>query len=302
LVSNHLIRKAAFDALQSERSGGIRIATDEEVVGLKTDGDSAQVKLASGEFISAGLVIAADSRFSSTRRMMSIPADMHDFGKSMLVCGMTHERAHHHTAWEWFGYGQTLALLPMNPDPETGAYRSSIVVTLAGREVDRLVQLDQHEFNREVENRFLHRLGRMKLVTSRHAYPLTAVYPRRFIGKRFATVGDAAVGMHPVTAHGFNFGLSSIESLGRAIAAARRSGRDFAADDLLKTYERDHRKKTLPLYLLTGAMAGLYTSESLPARALRTFLVRVGAKTPPFKQAIASYLASGAAAIEPPHI
>ena len=52
---------------------------------------------------------------------MGIAAHMHDFGKNMLVCAMTFEKPHHFAAWEWFGYGQTLALLPMNPHPVTGA-------------------------------------------------------------------------------------------------------------------------------------------------------------------------------------
>jgi 2-polyprenyl-6-methoxyphenol hydroxylase-like FAD-dependent oxidoreductase len=36
------------------------------------------------------------------RRAVGIPADQHDFGRSMLVCAMTHEARHHHVAWEWF--------------------------------------------------------------------------------------------------------------------------------------------------------------------------------------------------------
>lgn len=42
---------------------------------------------------------------------------------------------------------------------------------------------------------------------------------------RFALAGDAAVGMHPVTAHGFNLGLASVERLA-AIArdAIQRKG------------------------------------------------------------------------------
>ena len=30
-------------------------------------------------------------------------------------------------------------------------------------------------------------------------------YANTFVKHRFALIGDAAVGMHPVTAHGFNF-------------------------------------------------------------------------------------------------
>ncbi|WP_268807804.1 FAD-dependent monooxygenase [Caballeronia catudaia] len=161
LVSNHLIRRAAFEAVEHARDSGaqIRVMASERVIDVDTDACGARVRLDSGATITAQLVVAADSRFSTTRRMMGIAAQMHDFGKSMLVCCMTHEASHEHAAWEWFGFGQTLALLPMNADPESGAHRSSVVVTLGAREIERLNRLDIDEFDREIERRFERRLG-----------------------------------------------------------------------------------------------------------------------------------------------
>ena len=136
---------------------------------------------------------------------MGIAADMHDFGRSMLVCVMLHDEPHHHAAWEWFDYGQTLALLPMNDDPVTGAHRSSVVLTLPSQAMEPILAEDPVAFGHDMTRRFAGRLGTMTLVSTRHAYPLVAVYPRQMVAQRFACVGDAAVGMHPVTAHGLQF-------------------------------------------------------------------------------------------------
>ena len=38
-------------------------------------------------------------------------------------------------------------------------------------------------------------------------------------------LGDAAVSMHPVTAHGYNFGIYGVESLTAAGCLAKRGGR-----------------------------------------------------------------------------
>ena len=293
LVSNHLIRRAAFDAVGHRRASGadIRIIASERVIDIDTDASGARVRLESGETIAAQLVVAADSRFSATRRMLGIAADMHDFGKSMLVCCMTHDAPHDHAAWEWFGHRQTLALLPMNPDPETGAHRSSVVVTLDARDTERLNALDADAFNREIERRFERRLGTMALRTTRHVYPLVSVYPKRFVAKRFATVGDAAVGMHPVTAHGFNFGLAGIEMLSRGIGDARAAGLDIAGNALLARYEQKHRQDTRPLYLITRFITEIYTRDSLPARVARDAMLRIGERLTPFKRAVAMSLA-----------
>jgi 2-polyprenyl-6-methoxyphenol hydroxylase-like FAD-dependent oxidoreductase len=131
----------------------------------------------------------------------------------------------------------------------------------------------------------------MRQAGARHAYPLVAVYAERFWGPRFALVGDAAVGMHPVTAHGFNFGLLSIEALAEGVLAAHAGGRDLAAPALLARYERRHRLATRPLYEATRFVAELYGNESAPARALRAGLLRAGERLTPFKRAIAATLA-----------
>ncbi|HWS04191.1 MAG TPA: 5-demethoxyubiquinol-8 5-hydroxylase UbiM [Burkholderiaceae bacterium] len=296
LVSNHLIRRAAFECVEQSRleNGDITLLGGEAVSGVRTDADAAQVTLASGAVLKSRLLVAADSRFSTTRRAMGIAADLHDFGRSMLVCCMTHDEPHNHAAWEWFDYGQTLALLPMNDDPATGEHRSSVVLTLPSREIDPLLTLEPSAFNQEMAIRFDRRLGTMTLASTRHVYPLVSVYPRRLVAQRFACVGDAAVGMHPVTAHGFNFGLLSIDNLAATVRAAHATGSDVAAPAGLARYEQTQRRATLPLYLATQLVTQLYTRDTPPARALRTLALHVGERFTPFKRMIAASLTGGA--------
>lgn len=241
--------------------------------------------MSNGEIIQSKLSIGADSRFSETRRAMGIAADMHDFGKTMMACVMEHPVSHEHTAWEWFDYAQTLALLPMN-----GA-RSSVVITLSPEEMNPLMEMDEEDFNREVSGRFKHRLGAMRLISTKHAYPLVTVYAKRLIGQRFALIGDAAVGMHPVTAHGFNFGLKGIATLSAEIKAALSAGEDFASQSLLLRYEQKHRRETRPLFFATHAISKLYSSNRPSARLIRASALRLGNRLTPFKQAVAGFLA-----------
>ena len=283
LLANHLIRKAAYAAVKS--SPTITLRTEAQVLNIQTDANQAQITLADGEIINAKLVIAADSRFSETRRAMGIAADIHDFGKTMMVCVMDHPISHEHTAWEWFDYGQTLALLPMN------GLRSSVVITLPPDEMNQLMTLSEEDFNHEVSARFKQRLGAMRLSSTRHTYPLVTVYAKRLIGQRFALIGDAAVGMHPVTAHGFNFGLTGLAILSAEIKAAVAAGNDIGSASLLLRYEKTHRRNTRPLFLATHAIAKIYASDSPPAKFLRASAIRIGNRIAPFKRAVAGFLA-----------
>lgn len=290
LVANHHIRRAAFEAAMADGPGRPELRCGEQVTRIQTDAREARLTLASGDTLSAPLVVAADSRHSSTRRAMGIAADLHDHGRTMLVCNMTHALPHHETAWEWFDHGQTLALLPMNPCPLTGLPRSSVVLTLPSQALQPLMDLPEDAFNREMTQRFGGQLGPMALASTRHAYPLVGVWPRRLVAQRFAVVGDAAVGMHPVTAHGFNLGLRSIEALSGALIQAQQRGQDIASPELLARYQRTHQGASRGLYLATHAMATLYTSELAPARVLRQVLVQAGERFTPFKRLVAASL------------
>lgn len=295
LVSNHLIRQAAWQGVQQAMAAhaDIMLMAGEKVTAVHADSNEGSVTLASGKTLSAKLVVAADSRFSTTRRMMGIAAHMHDFGKNMLVCAMTFEQPHHFAAWEWFGYGQTLALLPMNPHPLTGAHRASAVITLPSREIEALMQMEPADFNAAITRRFANRLGAMQLVSTRHNYPLVAVFPQRLVAQRFATVGDAAVGMHPVTAHGFNFGLLSVEALTKEIATALRTKGDIGSASLLQRYEGRQKRATLPLFWMTRLIVEIYTRDTGPAKLVRKLLLRASDKLIPFKRSIAHSLSGG---------
>jgi 2-polyprenyl-6-methoxyphenol hydroxylase-like FAD-dependent oxidoreductase len=198
----------------------------------------------------------------------------------MMVCRMNHERPHHHVALEWFDYGQTLALLPLVE------HQSSVVVTLPPMDIQGLMVAPDTEFATAMENRFQRRLGNMSLASTRHAYPLVGVYSRRFVGERFALIGDAAVGMHPVTAHGFNFGLLGQDLLGRAIRRAQADHVDIGGPRHLGQYAGDLRRATRPLYLATSAIVRLYTDDSRPGRFLRRAALSAGAVLPPLQRAL----------------
>jgi ubiquinone biosynthesis UbiH/UbiF/VisC/COQ6 family hydroxylase len=279
LLPNHAIRRAAYAEVAALQD--VAHFTGTRVTAMEVGSGVAEVTLDRGEVLRGRLVVAADSRFSELRRAAGIAASMHDFGKTMLVLRMRHEVPHAQTALEWFDRGQTLALLPLH-DPHV----SSAVLTLPPPEMRALLALDDDALGEQMAARFHGRLGRMSVAGPRCAYPLVGVYARRFVSGLFALVGDAAVGMHPVTAHGFNFGLQGQHVLAREIRAAAAAGQSIWNPALLRRYEREHRRATRPLYLATQLLAGLYTDDRLPARAVRKLALGAAAHAGPFRRMV----------------
>ncbi|MCP4078221.1 MAG: 5-demethoxyubiquinol-8 5-hydroxylase UbiM [Gammaproteobacteria bacterium] len=278
LISNHLIRKAIYK--QFETLQNVTLMDQQEVTSVNTDDDCGTVKLASGESLTASLIIAADTRFSSTRRQMGISADSHDFGRTAIVGWMEHQLSHEHTAFECFHYGRTLAILPMPGNI------SSAVITVPSNQASDVLSMSEEAFNADIEQRLHGRLGKMKQIGKRHSYPLVGVHANQFATRRFALIGDAAVGMHPVTAHGFNLGLSGQDLLATEILTAISKGIDFWSPALLKRYQHNHMIATRPLYHGTNAIVGLFTNDSLPATILRKAALRLSNNFPPVKWAI----------------
>ena len=282
IVSNHVIRKALFDEVRT--FDNVEIHSNLAVTSVSTDSSKACVVLSDGQTIEARLVVAADSRFSETRRMVGIPASMHDFGRVCIVCRMEHQRPHEGIAFECFHYGRTLAVLPLT------SHRSSIVVTAPMDHRDAIMEMDDAQFGCDIRDRFNSRYGDMKLTTKRFAYPLVGVHASKFYAMRFALIGDAAVGMHPVTAHGYNLGLSGQDILAKEIITAAAQGRDIGATSLLERYQRQHMKATKPMFHGTNEIVKFFTDDRVLAKLARQVALRLANRIPLVKQIITSKL------------
>jgi ubiquinone biosynthesis UbiH/UbiF/VisC/COQ6 family hydroxylase len=268
LVSNHLIRKALFESVAGQSNVSILPATEVEQVFASAT--RAQVRLGDGTSLTGDLLVAADARLSVTRNQLGIGARIHPLGRTMIVCRVRHPEPHHQVATEWFDHHRTVAMLPLDPG------RSSLVLTLPEPEARALTKLDLADLGAAFDRYTRLRWGGIQAEEAPFAYPLTITYADEFATARAALIGDAAVGMHPVTAHGFNFGLMSAVRLARLI----RNADDVGDPRRLGRYASAHRAATWPLYQATRMLVGLFTDERPLARLTRNAVLRLGAMTP----------------------
>ncbi len=278
LISNHLIRQSIYR--EFETLTNTTLLDDCEVKRVFCDDKRGHLLLSSGDTIDTSLIVAADTRFSSSRQQMGISTDYHDFGRTAIVCWMEHELSHSQTAFECFHYGRTLAVLPMPGNI------SSIVITVPSSQANDILEASEPDFAKDIENRLKSRLGTMKQIGQRYSYPLVGVHANRFVSERFALIGDAAVGMHPVTAHGFNLGLSGQDLLATEILGAINNGQDFWSQAPLKRYQQKHMLITRPLYHGTNSIVKLFTNDDFPATLLRKAALRLSNNLPPVKWVI----------------
>lgn len=282
MISNQWIRNHLYQ--RTKTLPNVELICERSVTDVSTSSSKGTVTLDDNRVLTAPLVVAADSRFSQVRRMMGIPAEINDFARVAIVCRMKHEKPHEQLAWECFHYGRTLAILPLANN------ECSAVITLPAHIAPSVKAMDEQAFSSDIQTRFGSRLGKMELISERYAYPLVGVHAKRFTTQRFALLGDAAVGMHPVTAHGFNLGLRGSDTLAREIIKAHSSGQDLGSEKVLGVYQREHTLVTRPLYHGTNGIVGLFTNDHLPAKLARKAVLHVSNRLPPLKKAISAML------------
>ena len=212
------------------------------------------------------------------RSKMGISAFTRNFDKNMIVCRMKHKKSHKNIAYEFFRYDQTQATLPYIKN------QSGIVTTANKNLTNNLMKMSDKKFNKEIQNNFNNFFGKMKLIGKRYSYPMITTYSKKFIAHRFALIGDAAVGMHPVTAHGFNLGLKGLEIITKEIKSAIERKIDFGLPMVLRRYQSKLHRVAIPIYLSTNGIVNLFTNTTVPAMITRQFVLRAVNFIKPIKQ------------------
>lgn len=288
MLSNNLIRAATWRSVVGKKN--IKVLTGREVVKTECGVSGAasavrKVVCDDGSIFLAPLVVAADSRFSSLRDLAGIKSRKKDFKRLCIVTRVEHTKSLDETAFECFGYERTMALLPLRNN------LCSIVLTVDPAEGKRLMALPDEDFIDEISAQAKPYAGRVRASSKRFAYPLVGVFAESFYAPRFALAGDAAVGMHPVTAHGFNLGLGGARILADEIISARRLGLDIGGNTVLRAYHDSHLRRTLPLYEATNLLVSLYGRTDPLSRAARQALLMLGNRVHPARKHIIDGLA-----------
>ena len=244
---------------------GVELRSATTIDGFTTDSRCATARLSTGETVEARLLVACDGAKSKLRDIAGIKTVHWDYGQSGIVTTVEHERPHNGVAEEHFLPAGPFAVLPLPGN------RSSLVWTERTADADRLVTADDLVFEEELERRFGHKLGHIRPVGPRRAFPLGLTLARAFVANRFALAGDAAHGIHPISGQGLNLGFKDVAALAETVADADRLGLDIGAMNVLERYERWRRFDTFRMGVTTDVLNRLFSNDVTPVRVIRDF-------------------------------
>jgi len=258
MLPNRLLVKA----LRKKASElGVRLLTD-QVDGFVAGPARVDVDLASGRY-TARLLVAADGVRSKLRDLAGIRTVHWPYGQMGIVVTVAHERPHEGRAEEHFLPAGPFAILPLKGN------RSSLVWTEREADARRLMEVDDFSFELELEQRFGHKLGSIKVEGPRRAFPLGLTLARDTVRSRFALAGDAAHGIHPIAGQGLNLGFKDAAALAEVIVDAHRLGLDIGSLGVLERYQMWRRFDTVQMGVTTDVLNRLFSNDNGLLRLVR---------------------------------
>jgi 2-octaprenyl-6-methoxyphenol hydroxylase len=220
---------------KAEACASITMLAPAEATGFTADETGARVHLAGEGDLIASLVVAADGRKSPMREAAGIKVIGWNYAQTGIVTTVRHDRPHQGRAVQHFLPAGPFAILPLTGN------RACITWTEDAREAARILALDDAGFLAEVEKRFGGKLGAITLDGPRQSWTLELHLARRYVGPRFALVGDAAHGVHPLAGQGLNLAFRDVAALAEVVVEAVRLGFDAGDAQALTRYERWRR-------------------------------------------------------------
>jgi 2-octaprenyl-6-methoxyphenol hydroxylase len=261
VVINRVLGSVLQSALSEVPNLDILCPAEITAAQLTADAALATVQHADGnsEELTCRLLVAADGARSSVRDMIGISANHVAYEQRAIVGNLLPEKSLHNCAYERFTKNGPLAMLPIADG------RAGFVWTVADRDAERILALDDDSFIAELQDAFGYRLGAFSRLGTRASYPLHLSKAIRLAATRAVLIGNAAHGLHPVAAQGFNLGLRDVAALCDCIA-------DFDLDDpeLLQRYAAWRKDDQSKLVGFTDGLVRLFSSNKRAARTLRS--------------------------------
>lgn len=233
---------------------------------VEASGVTARVRTGGSSLtVRARLLVAADGARSRVRGALGIGVREDDYGQKGVILNCETEVPHRGRAFERFTPTGPLAMLPL------GRGRVSVVWTLPREEGNRIGALHDEPFRGALQRAFGYRLGRIRQVGVRSAWPLHRVRADALTATRAVLVGNAAFSLHPVAGQGFNLALRDIAALAELICDARREDADAdpGAEALLDRYAEWRAADQRRVAGFTHGLMRLFTMDAAPLAVSR---------------------------------
>ena len=284
IVENRIIQKAVqtrladfdnIDLLMPLKVADLQINTQQKA--------GVQLTTEDGQVLSADLLVGADGANSWVRQQVGISLSTWAYRQTAVVCNVTTSEPHQNACWQQFMPEGPLAFLPLCDDFSAETI-SSIVWSTSEDKAQALLNMNEQQFNQELQLAFGSTLGRIKLKSERGAFPLRLRHANQYVQEHLALIGDAAHTVHPLAGQGVNLGLLDAVVLAEEIQRALQQHRAIGGIQALRRFERRRKADNIAMLAAMDGFKRLFSNDITPLKVLRNAGLGLADKIQPLKQ------------------
>jgi 2-octaprenyl-6-methoxyphenol hydroxylase len=190
---------------------GVQVLRPLRVSAIEEQADRVLLQLDDGRTLHAKVAVQAEGGVFGEQADKN---NTRDYGQTAVIARVSTSAPIAHRAFERFTDEGPLALLPQIG---TDGHQYALVWCVQPERAQRLLDLGEDDFLRELGDAFGERLGRFTGVSQRLAFPLGLNADPRATARTVA-IGNAAQTLHPVAGQGLNLGLRDAAVLARLLA------------------------------------------------------------------------------------
>ena len=235
------------------------------------------LELENGQKLPTPLAVGADGRRSALRRLAGIDTDRIDYQQTALTFAFRHALPHENRVHEFMSETGPLALLPIGPEICSATWIEH------PSKASKLTEATPDALLKALCARQNNTLSPTEILGRPTAFPLSAETARSFAAPNIALVGDAAHGLHPIHAQGWNLGVRDVAALTEVLVKAKATGQALGSGEALQRYARWRESDARTILGLTDGLNRLFSTDFTPAKVVRRAGLTVVDNLPPLK-------------------